>query len=421
MAAPTTPSRVLDDIATHLRDLLAAADPARVASEDAAGLVIGFTEVERLAAAGRLLFAARAAQSMVWIDEGHASAASWLAETQGSSPGEASAALEVSKQPGELERTADALRAGELSPSQAREVTRAASKDPGAEGELLTLATSDSFRHLQDRAKQVLAQASSAEEEAARYLAIKGRRYARSYTDYRGAFRLDASLTPDAGARVLAALQAEADAIFDQARQSGVHDKPDAYRADALVALLTGEARTGPHGSGTDAAGQKSGARRARRARLRTDTVTLVVDAGAFMRGWVGSGERCEIPGIGPVPVAEVRKRLPESFVKVVFTDGVDVMSVCHVGRKLSAHQQTALEVRDPACVVPGCPVTHGLEHHHYRQDYADGGTTSLDNIARVCHRHHDLITYGGYALRGGPGHWLFDPPDGDQILEDTG
>jgi hypothetical protein len=34
-----------------------------------------------------------------------------------------------------------------------------------------------------------------------------------------------------------------------------------------------------------------------------------------------------------------------------------------------------------------------------------------MDNIARLCHHHHQLKTHKGYRLIGGPGHWQFLAP----------
>ena len=46
--------------------------------------------------------------------------------------------------------------------------------------------------------------------------------------------------------------------------------------------------------------------------------------------------------------------------------------------------------------------------------DYNACKTTSLDNLGRVCRWHHDLISYEGYVLGGGPGAWeLRAPPEG--------
>lgn len=224
----------------QLRNFLAEADPLRVTTERAAELVQAFVEAEKLCQAGKLLFAGRAAQGRTWVDQGHVSPAFWLADLAKAPVSDAINTLDTSKRLGQLPDTAEAVRAGKLSAPQASEVTRAATKDPSAERELLELAAGDSFKRLKDRLLQVMAQASSREDEAKRYRAVHARRSLRHYTDHEGAFRLDARLTPEAGARFMSSIQAEADAIFHAARKDGRQEPPDAYRADALMALVTG-------------------------------------------------------------------------------------------------------------------------------------------------------------------------------------
>lgn len=394
------------NVLSQLRRFLSDADPGRITSEQAVEVVGFFAEVERLGHAGKTLFADRAAESSAWVDEGHDSAASWLAELGKVPVGEAVSTLESSRALSALPGTAEVLKEGRLSASQVREVTRAARKDPSAESELLELAQHESLRDLRDRARQVMAQSASRQDEAARYQEICRRRYLRHWTDPEGAFRLDVRLAADVGARLLASVETESDAIFAEAKAQGRRELPDAYKADALVALVTGAARTGPWGSMGKGAKASSGAR--------TDVVVLRVDAEVMARGHVKSGEVCEIPGVGPVPVAAVRRVLPEAFVKVVFHDTKDVKSVCHVGRTITAHTMTALAERDRGCVWPGCSVAHGLEAHHWREDFATSGITSLKELALVCAHHHDLVSYAGWVLEGGPGRWRIRGP-GDQ------
>ena len=140
----------------------------------------------------------------------------------------------------------------------------------------------------------------------------------------------------------------------------------------------------------------------------------------ALRREHVRPGETCEIPGVGPVPVATATKALSDAFVKLFVTDGVDVQSVCHVGRTVPAHVQSALEERDPTCVVSGCEMANGLENHHWGVPYAECGTSTLGGLARICSWHHDLVTYDGHELTGGPGKWELQPPPGGSLL-DTG
>jgi Domain of unknown function (DUF222) len=381
-----------------LRAFLEEADPATVTSSRAAELVQGFVELERLAGAGRVLFAGRASSSRTWAEEGHRFFASWLAEVQKSSLSEAFSALDTSRRLEDLEETAGALRKGEISPAQANVITEAAKKAPSAEAELLDAASTETMKQLKARSRKILSSSPSEEDELERYNRIRRSRYLRHFTDHDGAFRLEARLAPDDGARVLCAISKEADRIFEVNRKNDTHEDQGACRADALVGLL-----------GRGGAGGKP-----------SNSVVVRIDASALRRGHKEGSETCEIQGVGPVPVATVRRMLPSAFVKLLVTDSVDVLSVCHVGRTVPAHVQSALEERDLACVVPGCDVSLGLETHHFKVDYARCRTTSLDGLCRVCKAHHDMITYEGFALVGGPGRWELHPPKSRQF-HDTG
>jgi hypothetical protein len=381
---------------------LATAEPERVTSAQAAELVELFAEIERLSAAGRVLYARRAADSSVWRREGHRSAASWIAAKTKTGLGDALSSLKTAEALESLPSTSEALRRGDLSVSQAREITTAASVHPEAEGALLRAAAEHGFGGLRDKCAQVRAASSSARQENERYRAVHASRYFRHYSDGDGALRLDARLTPDAGAKLVSAIEAEARSVFDRARKSGNKEPSSAYAADALVALVTGTS------GGSERSGRGGGKRSSRGA-----MVHIRVDMAALQRGHVRPGETCEIPGVGPVPVATATKALSDAFVKIFVTDGVDIQSVCHVGRSVPAHVQSALEERDPVCVVSGCEVAHGLENHHWDVPFEKCRTSSMGDLARLCAWHHDLVTYGGHELVGGPGKWELQPPPG--------
>ena len=125
----------------------------------------------------------------------------------------------------------------------------------------------------------------------------------------------------------------------------------------------------------------------------------------------VEPGETCEIPGIGPIPVATARALAADAVISAVVCDGVDVKAVAHLGRSIPAHVRTALLARDPVCVVPGCHARDGLEIDHLVA-FAEGGATALANLCRLCHWHHYLKTHQGHRLTGGPGHWGWEPPE---------
>jgi plasmid stabilization system protein ParE len=209
--------------------------------------------------------------------------------------------------------------------------------------------------------------------------------------DHDGALRIDARLTPDDGAVVLAALDVHSRRLRAEARARGDYENALAHEADALVELARSGTGDGPGGPGA--------------------MVHLHVDHSALLRGLVVDGERCEIPGVGPVPVAVVRRLLGDCVLKVIVTDGVDVTAVAHAGRTIPAHLRTALEARDPTCIVPGCDGRRDLQIDH-RVPWIEGGPTSLDNLARLCRWHHYQKSHFGYRYRGGPGTWEWIPPE---------
>jgi hypothetical protein len=386
------PRRAVSEISTYLARL----EPERITTAQATELFGLFAELTRLGSAGQVLLGPRAAQSDTWKHEGHRSAASWLAKQTGTGLGEAIASLETAERLQSLPRTTEALRTGRLSGPQVREIAAAAASRPSAELQLLDAATTGTLKGLKDQCRRVRAATGSAQAENARYEAVRKSRFFRHWTDPDGGFRGEFKLTPDAGARLVSSLEERANELFDEARKAGEREPSAAYRADALVDLVTGG---GPGRAGRTTKGGPS------------TVVHLRVDAAALRRGYVEEGEVCEIPGVGPVAVSTARAVLPESFLKILVVDGVDVLAVCHVGRAVSAHVRTAIEERDPVCVVPGCDVAAGLEIDHWRTAYADGGVTALTNLARLCHFHHSMKTYRGFGLGGGPGKWEWQPP----------
>jgi hypothetical protein len=238
-------------------------------------------------------------------------------------------------------------------------------------------------------AERIKAAARSQHDAARRYEQVRARRSLRWWTEPDGTFRLDGRLTPDAGARVVAAIEPEARRIFKQAWADGRREPFVASVADALVDVVTGS------GSGTKG----------------SPFAIVRVDLAALRRGELADGEICEIPGVGPVPLSVARELLGEALLKIVITNGVDVQTVCHAGRGVSRFIDTALSERDPVCVVPGCDNAAFLERDHWQESFAEGGPTDLANLCRLCTVHHRLKHKFGFSLRGGPGKWEWIAP----------
>jgi len=344
-------------------------------------------ELERLAGAVRTLAAPRAAESNVWDREGFRSPAHWLALRSGTSVAQATSTLEAARRLDDQPVVDAAVRAGRVSVAQAIELTSATGASPAHESVLVDYAQREPLARLREQCRRVIASAAH-EQHLDRYRKVHESRFVRHWTDRDGAWRLDARLTPDDGAKVWAVIERERAAVFTDARRDGRREPYDAYTADAFVRVITGSATA----KGAPA------------------TVHVDVDHAALVRGHTIAGERCEIRGIGPVPVAVARRLADDSVLKVLVTDGVDVRAVAHAGRTIPAHLRSALERRDPNCVVPGCSARERLEIHHL-VPFALGGPTTLDNLVRVCAHHHSRITNDGAQLVRHDHGWAWRGP----------
>jgi hypothetical protein len=464
VAAPTTPkdgsrersrkkSAELSSAIEVIASFVASFEPECFGGEDAAALVSWFTRAERLCRAGRTKAASRVAESPRPAQLGHRTPAEWLASVTGESLGEAHDDLRLASTLAHHPDVDEAYREGRLSRSGAKLVADAVRANPDREGDLLHGAEHDSLRQLRQRCLKAKAEARSKEEADQAYATIRANRRCRTWTDSDGAFRLDALLTPDAGASLAASLAAQSARHFDQARRSGLHESSENYAADALVALITGQgilhqppgagpkgpgpgsrARNGPGPDPTTATGARSdtgasdtgaGSRAGPGPALDLDSDTdprahpggpralvhLRVDLDALRTGELRPGGTCEIPGVGPVSIQTARDLMGDAICDLVITDGCDVATVCHLGRSIPTALRTALVERDRTCVVPGCDVAHGLEIDHWDIPFAEGGPTRLSNLARLCKHHHYLRTHQGFQLTGGPGQWHWEPP----------
>ena len=395
----------LAQVTDQLRTDVAALDPERLSGPDAARLLEAFAEVERLAAAGKLLSARRVESSNVWRRTGHRSAAAHLAEATGTGIGPALTALETARNLGSLPATEEAVRQGRLSESQVKEIAGAAILEPESEQSLVDGAEGQPMSVLKLRCRRVRA---SGREARHGYEAVRRSRYFRNWVEDSGAVRFDARLTPDDGARLLAAVESGTARLAAEATRAGAHEPRRALAADALVALAAGGGAgpTGPVGrsDGTDDGGSDPSSRPGRSCATPGPgaVVHVRVDHAALVRGHTEGGELCEIPGIGPIPVEVARRLAVDAFLHVLVTDGVDVTAVARAGRSIPAALRTALLERDPTCVVPGCDTRDRLEIDHV-VPVADGGPSSLANLVRLCHWHHYLKTHHGHRLEPVP------------------
>ncbi|HZN13853.1 MAG TPA: HNH endonuclease signature motif containing protein [Acidimicrobiales bacterium] len=372
----------LQRISTELDGLLRALDASALHPNDAVKLLDRFNAIERRAVAGRALVADRAAASNSWTRSGHRSPQEWLAAKTGTSYGQAKDLLETSSKLEALPAVQDAVRSGQLSASELTTIGPAAT--PTNETRLLKAAAEEAFGGLKRTCTREKAATRSAEDQARRHERIHRERFHRSWTDAEGAYCYEGKTTTAIGARIDAAIAAQAELVFKAAYAEGRRESSAAYRADAFVDLICGGGAT-------------------------VDTTVVVrVDATRL----AGGEGVCET-STGDVPVDEASGAiLAGAFTKVVLTDGTDVTKVIHVGRRIPVELKTAVTERDNhRCVRPGCSSAHRLEVHHYHVDFAKGGPTAYSNLATLCSFDHDLVTYGGHRLDGGPGAWEWVQP----------
>ena len=374
----------------QVRQVVRELDPARLSGPDAVRLMEGFAELERLAAAGKSLVAARAVDANQWRGVDRAPEF-WLARTTGISVGAARETLETAERMQALPAVEAAVRDGKLSTPQAALVSRAAHADPDAEQQLLDAAGRESLTELRRRAERVIAAKRSADDEREREDAIRRTRDVRVVDLADGAAELRARGTRTDIAMLRAHLQPWIDEQFEQARKQDRRDPLGAYAFDGLMAMATT-----PRGEG----------------KLKSPAKVLVrVDLAAVRRGTTEPGEICEIAGYGPIPVSEALKLMPEAFLALIVTNGKQVINVTHLGRKFTEHQQTALQWISPECSVLGCSATVRLEKDH-RADWAKTKRTTIDEADHYCGFHHGLKTKFGYHLEPGTGKRRLLPPE---------
>ncbi|HEV3351980.1 MAG TPA: DUF222 domain-containing protein [Acidimicrobiales bacterium] len=320
----------LQGMVKTLDEILSSIEPALLHPHDAVRVLEAASDVGRRADALATLVAARAAEGGEWARQGYRSPEEWLARRTGSSYGQAAGALNASEKLHELAALDDAARKGELSRPQLNELAAAAT--PDNEKKLLDASKRQNFKQLRKTCAEEKANARSNEREEARAERIHRERYYRSRSDADGAYSFEGKTTAAVGARIEAALDAETDKVFKEARAEGRSEPLGAYRLDALVNLICG--------GGADV----------------NTTVVVRVDE-ARLRG---EGGICQTPATGNVPVSEaIGAILAGAFVKIVAYDGTDVSRVVHHGRHTPAELKTAILERDGyTCVRPGCGAT---------------------------------------------------------------
>ncbi|MBK7538857.1 MAG: DUF222 domain-containing protein [Myxococcales bacterium] len=97
--------------------------------------------------------------------------------------------------------------------------------------------------------------------------------------------------------------------------------------------------------------------------------------------------------------------------------DNTEPLAIGRKTRTIPAALKRALLLRDRTCRFPGCDHRLFLEGHHL-QHWADGGETSLPNLALLCSLHHAYVHERGYRItQSATGALAFEDPQGRAVV----
>ncbi len=390
----------------QIHSLTVVADHERVVELDRLGDEIAELSAHLEAATARLLDLIREFDARGGWNSGFCSCAAWLSWLVGLDLGAARERVRVARALETLPLLAGALARGELSYAKVRALTRVAT--PETEARLLAVGRAGTAAHVERivrgwRRVDRLAEArESARQHASRALHV--------HQDEDGMVVLRGRLEPEAGALLVQALAAAREALYQRARAGATITPPSdpsmepptptQQQADALALL----AETALHHElDPSAPGERY-------------QVVVHVDAPALADPDQPGQSVLEE---GTHVSAETSRRLACDAGRVVMQHDEDgrVREIGARTRTIPPALRRALHYRDRGCRFPGCDgrFTQG---HHLRH-WAQGGPTTLSNLALLCRRHHRAVHEEGYQVARGPdGGLRFQRPDGRLLPE---
>jgi hypothetical protein len=385
--------------------MTAAIDPdPTIADPDRLGDEIAELSAHLEAATARLLDLIREFDARAGWNHGFRSCAHWLSWRVGLDLGAAREKVRVARSLGGLPRLAKALAHGELSYAKVRALTRVAT--PATEERLLAVGRAGTAEHVERivRGWRRVDQKAEARESATRHRS----RALHAYRNDDGMVTVRGRLEPEAGELLIQALSAAREALYQRtyraladADSMDVSAETPAFeqqQADALALLAEAALH---HRIDPGAPGERY-------------QVVVHVDAPALADP--------EVPGQsalanGEHVSAETSRRLACDASRVVMQHARDgrVVEVAARTRTIPPALRRTLHHRDHGCRFPGCNVRFG-EGHHIRH-WAQGGPTTLSNLAMLCRRHHRAVHEEGYQVERDPsGELLVRRPDGRLI-----
>ena len=351
------------------------------------------------AATARLLELIREFDARLGWNHGFRSCAHWLSWRVGLKLGAAREHVRVAHALGSLPRLADALARGELSYSKVRALTRIAR--PEVEERLLAIGKAGTACHVERivRGWRRVDRAAEAREDTRRHKA----RALHVCHDEDGMVRIRGRLTPEQGALVMKALAAARETLYQRTHstptwpESVPAETPsmEQQQADALTLLAEAALH---HSLDPGAPGER---------------YQVVVHVDAAVLADADAPGQSVLDGGTHVP-AGTSQRLACDATRVIMRHEPDgqIVEVGARTRTIPPAIRRALDHRDQGCRFPGCELPFGQGHHI--RHWANGGPTTLSNLAMLCRRHHRAVHEEGYRVERQPnGALTFRRPDG--------
>ena len=378
-------------------DIVATPEP--VAKMERLGNEIAELSAQLEAAGARLLDLIREFDARRGWNHGFSSCAQWLSWRVGLDLGAARERVRVARALGSLPRLAEAHARGELSYAKVRALTRVA--DPETEERLLAVGKAGTACHVERivRGWRRVDALAEARETTRRHKS----RALHVYQDEDGMVVVRGRLTPEEGAVLMQALAAARETLYQRARgaNGGVVDVSAETstmaqkQADALALLAESALH---HDPDPGAPGERY-------------QVVVHVDEPALSDP--AAPGQSVLEG-GTHVSAETSRRLACDVSRVVMRHDPDgrITEVGARTRTIPPAIRRALHHRDRGCRFPGCGVAFGQGHHI--RHWAQGGPTTLSNLAMLCRRHHRAVHEEGYQVeRQTDGELRFTTPWG--------
>jgi len=401
----------------------------------------------------------------LWGDGVCRSCAHWLNWRCGIAVGTAREQVRVGRALEHLPKVRAAFASGELSYSKVRAITRMAT--PELEEELLVLARAATASQLERLSKEYRR---ADPKEGRNALERHRSRFLRSYTDHDGMVVIQARLSPEDGAVVLAAVEAtrraleadtdeDSETVTDTEQSSGSATENDPSEGvdspEAVEPSGAGEATFGDVSAEATPAGEAAAATEAwedpinaaallafapeeRTSEMKNVDALVVACESLLSRGVSGDGDE---PRVSVLLHVDAKVTQSPSSEGCSFIEGISAVSshtalrlACDAAvSKLVYHADGRVEpegktrsiprrirrgvlARDRGCRFPGCTMQKFLDVHHV-VFWSNGGPTKPSNLVSLCRFHHRRVHEGGYALELDPsGALCVRTPEGEEL-----